>query len=65
MPHHLRFDHRTREGRAIHKLFTAVQNDVQERNGRWNGAALVELLDQWFTEPGYVAAPASTVDIRP
>lgn len=64
MPHHLRFDPRTREGRAIHKLFAAVKNDVEEPNGRWNGAAVVELLDQWFTDLGYdVAAPASTVDI--
>lgn len=61
MSHHLLFDPRTREGGAIHELFTTIKDEIEEGDGSWNGGDVVELLTRWFTELGYdVDAPTRT-----
>jgi hypothetical protein len=61
MPHHLLFDPHTREGRAIHDLFTTIKNEIEESDRNWNGGDVVQLLTRWFIALGYdVDAPAPT-----
>jgi hypothetical protein len=38
---------------AIHELFWTIKNEVEEPDGSWPGADVVDVLSAWFTKHGF------------
>jgi hypothetical protein len=52
MAHKLKFDTTSPEGAEIVDLFNGIKTNIEDDEGGWNGADIVDALCEWFTDLG-------------
>jgi hypothetical protein len=61
MAHTLKFDTTTPEGEAIAALYNDIKEHIEDDEGGWNGADVVDALTDWFTNLGIDVSPAGQI----
>jgi hypothetical protein len=61
MAHALKFDTTTPEGESIAELYNTIKEDIEDDEGGWNGADVVDALCGWFIALGVDVSTDGTV----
>ncbi|MEU1371983.1 hypothetical protein ABZ454_38730 [Streptomyces sp. NPDC005803] len=57
MAHALKFDPSTAEGARIVALYNKIKAEIEDDEGGWDGADIVDALCEWFTGLGVDVSP--------
>lgn len=53
MSHNIASDREEKSAANVRRLYRTIRQDVEDSDGGWNGADVVEVLCEWFKRHGF------------